>query len=116
MQIIIKFLQHLRVIPDIMSSVKLLNDFRLFSERSILLTNLIVISIILASNLFLCTDCDTVYFIYLITLNLYICEYFFKEYRDLVGDWASDVDAFQSCRSKGFGRKGNNFLRIYFTN
>ena len=61
MQIIIKFLQHLRVIPDIMSSGKPLNDFRLFSKRSILLTILIVINIILATNLFLYTDYDTIY-------------------------------------------------------
>ena len=47
MQRIIKFLKHLRVIPDIMSSGKPLNDFRLFTKRSILLTNLIVINIIL---------------------------------------------------------------------
>ena len=60
MQIIIKFLQHLRVIPDIMSSGKTLNDFRLFSKRSILLTILIVINILLATNLFLYTDYDTV--------------------------------------------------------
>jgi len=62
MQIIIKFLQHLRVIPDIMSSGKTLNDFRLFSKRSILLTILIVINILLATNLFLYTDYDTVFY------------------------------------------------------
>ena len=58
----ISFLQHIRVISDIMSSGKPLNDFRLCSKISILLTNLIVISIILATNLFLYTDYDTVFY------------------------------------------------------
>ena len=60
MQRIIKYLEHLRVIPDIMSSGKLLNDFRLFIKRSILLTNFIVINIILATNLLLSTFCDNI--------------------------------------------------------